>query len=131
MKSKINLLAVLFLAMTFAYTSCSDDDEKPAPVPTATTGGLVVKVKVKGQTGFLTGADAGLATSQENLDNEVYLQDKETDANGQVDFGQLNPGNYYFYGFTEIGNDDYYGEGQAQIAAGKNLVLTLELEIDN
>lgn len=56
------------------------------------------------------------------------MQDKTTDANGQVDFGQLNPGNYYYDCYHEIGSDAYYGEGQVQIIAGKNLELTLILE---
>ena len=63
-----------------------------------------------------------------NLDNSVYLQDELTDNEGNVDFGQLNPGNYYYDCSTTIGGIDYYGEGQVQVTAGKNLELTLMLE---
>jgi len=124
MKSKIVFLAILFLGLTVAFTGCTKED----PEPTPTTGSLVVKVKLAGSTGFLTGALVGLATSQVNLDNSVYLQDKDTDANGQVNFGRLNPGNYYYDCFHTIGSDDYYGEGQIQIVAGTDLELTLTLQ---
>ncbi len=114
----------ILLGLTVVFTGCKKDDPEPAP----TTGGLVVKVKLASSTGYLTGVNVGLATSQENLDKEVYLQDKITDANGKANFGQLNPGNYYFDCYHEIGNNEYYDEGQVQITAGTDLELTLELE---
>jgi hypothetical protein len=117
-------LALLLLIGSFSLNSCSKDD----PAPTPTTGGLVVKVKLAGSTGFLTGVDVGLATSQENLDKSIYLQDKVTNSNGQANFGQLNPGNYYYDCYHVVGSDEYYGEGQVQIVAGKDLELTLTLE---
>ena len=124
MKSKIIIFAILLLGLTVSFSGCKKDDPEPIP----TTGGLIVKVKLTGSTGYLSDVLVGLATSQENLDNEVYLQDKTTDANGQVNFGQLNPGNYYYDCYHEIGSDAYYGEGQVQIVAGTDLELTLTLE---
>ena len=124
MKSKIIIFAFLFLGLTAGFSGCKKDEQEPAK----TTGGLVVKVKLAGSTGFLTGVDVGLATSQVNLDNSVYLQDKSTDANGQVNFGQLNPGNYYYDCSHTVGSDEYYGEGQVQIVAGTDLELTLTLQ---
>ena len=124
MKSKIIVFAFLLLGLTAGFSGCKKDEPEPAK----TTGGLVVKVKLVGSTGYLTGVEVGLATSQANLDNSIYLQDKLTDANGQVNFGQLNPGNYYYDCFHTVGSDEYYGEGQVQIVAGTNLELTLTLE---
>jgi hypothetical protein len=124
MNSKIIVFAFLLLGLTTGFSSCKKDDPEPAK----TTGGLVVKVKLIGSTGYLTGVGVGLATSQANLDNSVYLQDKTADANGQVNFGQLNPGNYYYDCATTIAGTDYYGEGQIQIIAGTDLDLTLTLE---
>jgi len=124
MKSKSIILAFLLLGFTTVFTGCKKDDLEPIP----TTGALVVKVKLAGSTGYLTGVLVGIATSQENLDNEVYLSEKETNAQGSADFGQLNPGNYYYDCFHEIGSDEYYGEGQVQIVAGTDLELTLTLE---
>ena len=86
-----------------------------------------MKVKLASSTGFLTGAYVGLATSQENLDNNVYLQQKGTNSSGSADFGQLNPGNYYYECATEIAGTIYAGEGQVQITADKDLELTLEI----
>lgn len=123
MKSKI--LAVFLLGIATVFTSCSKDVEI-LPIPT--TGGLVIKVQLEDSTGFMSGALVGIATSQDNLDNSVYLQDLETDANGQADFGQLNPGDYYYDCLLEIGSDEYYGESQVQIVAGTDLELTLILE---
>ena len=125
MKSKIIIFSILILGLTVAFSGCKKDE--PEPTPTPTTGGLIVKVNLEGSTGYLTDVSVGLATSQENLDNEVYLQEKVTDANGKADFGQLNPGNYYYDCYHVIGSDEYYGEGQVQIVAGQNLELTLTL----
>jgi hypothetical protein len=124
MKSKIIVFAFLLLGLTAGFSGC----KKEEPAPAKTTGGLVVKVKLDGSTGYLTGAEVGLATSQANLDNSIYLQDKVTDATGQVNFGQLNPANYYYDCATTIAGTDYYGEGQIQIVAGTDLELTLTIK---
>ena len=105
------------------FSSCKKEDD-----PATTTGGLVVKVQLDGSTGYLKGVSVGLSTSQDNLDDSIYLQDKETDSNGKVDFGELNPGNYYYDCYYKVGSTDYYGEGQVQIVAGTDLELTLTLE---
>jgi hypothetical protein len=124
MKSNILVFSFLLLGLVAGLSGCKKDDPEPAK----TTGGLVVKVKLIGSTGYLTGAEVGIATSKTNLDNSVYLQDKITDANGQVNFGQLNPANYYYDCAVTIGGTDYYGEGQIQIVAGTDLELTLTVE---
>lgn len=124
MKSKIIVIAFLLLGLSAGFSGCKKNDAEPAK----TTGGLVVKVKLAGSTGYLVGVPVGLATSQVNLDNSIYLQDKLTDANGQADFGQLNPANYYYDCVTTIGGSEYYGEGQVQIVSGRDLELTLVME---
>jgi hypothetical protein len=124
MKSKIIVFAFLLLGLAAGFSGCKKDEPEPAK----TTGGLVVKVKLTGSTGYLTGVEVGLATSLANLDNSIYLQDKVTDANGQVNFGQLNPANYYYDCATTVAGTEYYGEGQVQIVAGTDLELTLTLK---
>jgi hypothetical protein len=124
MKSKIIIFTFLLLGLAAGVSGCKKDDIEPAK----TTGSMIVKVKLAGSTGYLTGVGVGLASSKLNLDNEVYLQDKITDANGQVNFGELNPGNYYFDCGATVAGTNYYGEGQVQIVAGTNLELTLTLE---
>ena len=124
MKNKIMILAFLLIGISTTFTSCTKDEVEPV----ATTGGLLIKVQLANSTGYLTDVSVGLSTSQENLDNSVYIQDELTDNEGNVDFGQLNPGNYYYDCSTTIGGIDYYGEGQVQVTAGKNLELTLMLE---
>ena len=118
------MFSMLIISATTLFTACSKKEEV-APKPT--TGGLVVKVKLDGSTGFLSNVGVGLATSKANLDNSVYLQDKVTNTAGQVDFGQLNPANYYYDCEAVVGSDTYYGEGQIQVVAGTNLELTLTL----
>ena len=120
MKNKTLLAFVLLFGITTLFTNCSKEDP-------ATTGGFTVKVKLDGSTGFLTNVLVGLATSEQNLDNSLYLQELDTDANGTADFGQLNPGNYFFDCYHIIGSDNYYGEGQVQITAGTDLEVTLSL----
>lgn len=117
MKTKLLLLVALF-AIFFA--SCAKEEE-PAP----TTGSLTIKARLYNSTGYLSGVDVGLATSQYNLDNMIYLFDKVTDSNGEANFGQLNAANYYYDGYTQIGSTAYYGEGQVQVVAGEDKVLTL------
>ena len=116
MKTKLFFALIVLLV---GFSGCKKE---------ATTGGLIVKVQVAGSTGYLTGAAVGLATSQANLDNGVYLQDKDTDASGKVDFGQLNPGNYYYDCLGTVAGISYYGEGQVQVTAGNNLELTLTIQ---
>ncbi len=128
MKSKIIILSFLLFGLTTVFTGCKKEDPPPTPKPVKTTGALVVKVKLAGSTGFLTGVLVGLATSQVNLDNEVYLSQKVTNAQGSANIGELNPGNYYYDCSHEIGSDSYYGEGQVQIVAGTDLELTLTLQ---
>ncbi len=124
MKIKTIILSLLLLGIISTFTSCSKDDTKPA----ATSGGLVVKVKLAGATGYLTGVVVGLATSIENFDNSIYLHEKITNSNGVADFGQLNSGNYYYDCYYVIGGTKHYGEGQVQIVAGTNLELTVTIE---
>ncbi len=121
MKIKFILFAFLLIGMASGLTGCKKE-------PVLTTGGLIVKVKLANSTGYLSGVDVGIATSLDNLDNMIYLQEKTTDGTGKSDFGQMNPGNYYYDCFTIIGTTDYYGEGQVQIVAGKNTELTLTLQ---
>lgn len=124
MKNKIMSLVFLVLGMLTTFTSCKKDEVEPVP----STGGLIVKVKLPNSTGYLTGVDVGLSTSQQNLDNSVYLKEVITDNAGNANFGQLNPGNYYYDCITRISGVDYYGEGQIQVTAGNNLELTLILQ---
>ena len=119
MKTKIYFLAFLLIGLTTVFSSCSKDEDK------STTGGLVVKVKMNGSTGYQTGAIVVIATSKANLDAGIFLQNKVTDAQGSADFGQLNPGNYVYAAEFTVGNTNYYGEGEVQIVAGQNQELTL------
>ena len=118
MKNKTLLAFVLLFGITTLFTNCSKEDA-------ATTGGLVIKVQLDGSTGFLTGAMSGLATSENNLDDGIYLQDITTDADGKADFGQLNPGNYFYDAEKTVAGTNYYADGQVQVVAGTDLELTL------
>lgn len=120
MKNKIIILAVLFLGLTTIFTACKKKEETPAA---KTTGGLIIKVKVRNSANFVPDVDVYLATSEANLENEIYIQEKITDANGQANFGQLNAGTYYYYGE----NDESSGDGLVQIQAGKDSDVTLEI----
>ena len=118
MKNKISILVLLLFGFTTFFTNCSKEDA-------ATTGGLVIKVQLDGSTGFLTGAASGLATSENNLSDGIYLQDIVTDADGKADFGQLNPGNYFYDAEKTVAGTYYYADGQVQVVAGTDLELTL------
>ncbi|MFY8190382.1 MAG: hypothetical protein ACOVK9_05395 [Bacteroidia bacterium] len=122
MRNKLIFIALLFIGSATFFTGCTKEDPKP------TTGGLKILPQLKNSTGYLKGVQVGLATSKSNLDNSIYLQDKVSNSSGVADFGQLNPGNYYYDCFTLVGGNEYYGEGQVQVSAGTDLELTLILE---
>ena len=68
MKKLICILALLFIGTVTLLPSCSKDDTTPTP----TTADLILKVQLVNSTGYLSGTDIGIATSQANLDNGVY-----------------------------------------------------------
>lgn len=114
------LFGLLLVSVAF-LPGCS---KEAAP----TTGNLIVKAKLKNSTGYLIGVNIGLSVTKSDLDNSIYLKQAFTDGDGKVDFGSLNPGNYYYDCSHTISGVDYYGEGSIQIVAGENLTLTLVLE---
>jgi hypothetical protein len=123
---KINVIKLLIIIVGIVFISCNNNSNDPKPV--VTTGGLIVKANLDGLSGYKSNVKISLATSLENLDNLIYLQEKKTGSNGSVNFGQLNTGNYYIDAYYEIGNDYYYGIAQVQIVSGidKEVVLVLK-----
>jgi hypothetical protein len=73
MKMRFIKLFLFFVSVVsvLGLAGCAEE-AAPAPPP-RTTGGLIVRVRLTGSTGFLTGVNVGLATSQSNLDRSVYL----------------------------------------------------------
>lgn len=120
---KIIFLAFIAFSVTTIFSSC----KKETVVPTKTTGHLTVLPKLSGSTLLLPGTDIGIATSLDNLNNGIYLQEVTSSSNGTADFGELNPGNYYIDAGYDDGVDFYYGEGQFQITANTDLNLSIYL----
>jgi len=138
---------MLLIGAATIISSCKKDDElTPAPTPAPTTGGLIVDVVLweDDSTHFqfvLAGVEVGLATSQTNLDNSVYLQkEMATMQDGGANFGQLKPGNYYYDSYVttilKVTPDSvyeskdsvyYYGVGQIQIIAGADSTAAIKL----
>lgn len=120
---KIIFLAFIAISFTTILSSC----KKESTTPTKTTGHLIVLPKLAGTTLLLPGTDIGIATSLENLNNGVYLQDITSGSNGTADFGELNPGNYYIDADYFDGTNSYYSAGQFQITANTDLNLSIYL----
>lgn len=120
---KIIFLAFIAFSVTTIFSSC----KKETIVPTKTTGHLTVLPKLSGSTLLLPGTDIGIATSLDNLNNGIYLQDITSGSNGTADFGELNPGNYYIDADYFDGTNSYYGSGQFQITANTDLSLSIYL----
>ncbi len=123
---KIKFIILKFCILGIVIISCDCKENNPQPV--SITGGLIIKVKLDGLNDYKSGVKVGLATSLENLDNSIYLQIKKTSAIGNVNMGQLNPGNYYCDGYYEIDNNLYYGISEIQVVAGTNKEITLVIE---
>lgn len=124
------LFAVVLIWFISFFTNCSKDDE-------STSGGLVIKVKLDGFTGYQDSAyvDLWVLPYVYGADPIMSLA---TDASGRADFGQLNPGRYFYDGFYEIDDDipnfpggstleEYYNYDSVLIVAGTNLERTLIL----
>jgi hypothetical protein len=118
---------IFFAFIAFSFTTIFSSCKKETVEQTKTTGRLVVLPKLSGSTLLLPGTDIGIATSLENLNNGVYLQEVTSGSNGTADFGELNPGNYYIDAGFDNGVDFYFGEGQCQINANTDLNLTVYL----
>ncbi len=121
MKKSVIYLS-LYLSLFLLFASC-DKKENPA-----TTGNLLVRVKLAGSTGLLTDVIVGVATSQDNLDNGTYLKEVDADAKGDVLFKDLLPNTYYYDCDAVVAGQSYYGEGQIQIVAGKTTEVVLEVK---
>ena len=119
------LFAVVLIGFTSFFTNCSKDDE-------STSGGLVIKVELDGFTGYQDSAYVDLWVLPYVYDADPIMS-LVTDASGRADFGQLNPGRYYYDGFYMIddGNgttvEEYYNQDSVLIVAGTNLERTLIL----
>jgi hypothetical protein len=120
---KIIFLAFIAFSVTTIFSSC----KKETIVQTKTTGRLIVLPKLSGSTLLLPGTDIGIATSLDNLNNGIYLQDITSGSNGTADFGELNPGNYYIDASYFDGTNSYFSSGQFQITANTDLNLSIYL----
>ena len=124
MKLKTIFLSALLLGFVFTLGNCKKEESPPK----ASSGGLVIKVQMAGSTDYVAGAEVWIATSLENFDNGIYLTEKITNVSGKADFGQLNPGTYYYDVYYELGDTEYFTEGQVQVEAGKNKEIVEILE---
>jgi hypothetical protein len=98
MKRKIPVFLVLILISgTFLFISCSDK----API----VGNLTVTAKTTSTGVSLTDTPIYLATSKDDLDNQISVIYSTLDANGSRQFRDLAP-KYYWYkvqGWDDIG----------------------------
>ncbi len=118
MLKKINYL-LLIITLLVGISSCAKEETDP-------NGTLVVLVRLAGQSGNYAGAEVGIATSIENLQNQVFLDIKETTASGAR--FTLLPGTYYFAAAADVAGSIFYGEGQVQVTAGKTTELPLIIQ---
>jgi hypothetical protein len=121
---KIIYLALMVVSLTTLFSGC----KKEPIVPVKTTGNLIVLPKLSGSSILLPGTEVGIATSLENFDNDIYLSKKYATSDGKAYFGELNPGNYYVYGYYDDGTNVLYGQGQFQVTANTDLNLTVYLD---
>ena len=98
MKRKFSVfLALILISGTFLFISCKDK----API----VGNLTVTAKTTSTGVSLMDTPIYLATSKEDLDNQVYAINSTLDANGIRQFRDLVP-KYYWYkvqGWDDIG----------------------------
>jgi len=118
------LYSITLMCFILVVSACNGDE---TIIVTPTTGTLIVKPRVEGTTTFLANVKVKLALNLDDLINDRYIMEVFSDVNGNADFGKLNPQNYFFEAYTEVGGDDYYGDGNIQIIAGEDFVFILEM----
>ena len=95
--------------------------------PTTATGSIAVKTTFEGAP--MSEVLVGVSTSEENRENSVYVQEKETDSKGMVLFSAIAPGTYYLDAdFSNEEGDGYYAEAEVTVATGKVDVTIVMLE---
>ena len=110
--------------MLITTSSCKkdEDDTQPQPIATGQTGTLIIYVVESSTNLPKEGVDIGLYYdySYNNGTHLYSLSDKKTDAQGKIDFGELNSGNYW----TKTGSNS--DRKQVQVIAGKENIYTLK-----
>jgi hypothetical protein len=96
-------LVFILISGSFFLFSCKGKN--------ATTGSLTVTVQVKDSRPTVN-LQVHLATTRENLENQVYVSSGYVDNNGSVIFRELLP-NYYWYGV-----DGWADYGAAEVFNG-------------
>ena len=65
----------------------------------------------------------GVADSEDNFDESIYIFEDETGADGKISFGPVGPGTYWIDGMDDYEN---FGETSVEVEGGDvNVTLTL------
>jgi len=105
MKRSLLFSSILFLGLAFVLTGCKKEEPETDSLKLTnandapSTGGLEVRVmSYQGWNSYIPyqGVEVRLATSLENINQGIYLGRIITGSNGEANFGQLLPGNYYY-----------------------------------
>ena len=112
MKSKLTFL-ILLLAV---FASCKKTTN--VDVHLSTSGKLTYKLNDDGGKG-LPNVKISLYDRQDNYYNTALIDERLTDANGQVDFGDLNPHTYLIVAdSTKVNNVTYFVQEYVQVITG-------------
>ena len=118
MKKRIIGLSVFLLAATAFLSSFTNQHEAGSLVVTATYDGNPTE-----------GVLVGISSSEENLENSVYIHEDETDSKGIIRFDHLHPGTYYLDADYTEGDISVYVEAKVEITT-EEAHLTMVLEED-
>ena len=118
--------AMLMLAFLTIFTSCSKDDQA---IELKQTGTLMVEVVDNVHYYDVSSESIYLFYDKNNSQYQHYLEERITDSEGKVDFGELNSGNYFISTSSYVSDSHEYWDDtrQVQVVSGKENKYTVEL----
>jgi hypothetical protein len=119
MKKKFLAIAFLLIGGSVMLASFDQAD--------AATGGISVTVALDDEP--VAEVLVGVSTSAENRENSTYVSEKETNAQGVVNFTGLAAGTYYLDAYISNDENDYWAEADVTVTDGV-VEISLALEIE-
>jgi len=105
MKNKF--FAIGFLLIGASAMMVSFDKNETA------AGGISAKVTLEDAP--VSGVLVGVATSEENRENSTYVSEKETNAQGVINFSGLAAGTYYLDAYISNDGGDFWAETEVTV----------------
>jgi hypothetical protein len=126
-KARMKIFFVHALFATMAFAACTKENTNNNTTTLETRGGLTFTAK-KADGTKMPNTTVSIAASQSDLNNDNFIDSKKTDSGGWVDFGKINPANYYYKASVTDNFINYTGSGVVQVQAGQDVSKEIILQ---